>query len=125
MTSLSQTDWVKLQPDLASLKTSIFVGVLVGAGSMILHFSNGATILVQCPFEVYDRGTSDVGDGVCSLTAVILFKFLNERVVDVDVDVNGKITFEFGPGRGIHIIPSGSGFESYVLRTSKGVAPVY
>lgn len=128
--TLSQADWKNLQADLSSLKGSSFVGVLVGVGSMILHFSHGAThhagtIVVQCLFETFDDGTLNAGDGVSSSTSVALFGFLNQHVLDVGVDVNGKLIFEFGSGRGLRIIPSGSGFESYVLNTSNGVFPVY
>ncbi len=80
---------------------------------------------MQCPFEAYDGETLNVGDGEAPGTSVALFGYLNQHVLDVGVDVNGKLIFEFGSGRGLRIIPSGSGFESYVLNTSKGVFPVY
>ena len=125
MASLSQAEWEHLQADLNGLKALIFVGILVGIGSMVLHFSDGSSLLVQCPFEVYDGGTSNKGHGESPGTAVILFGFLNEHVLDVSVYLVGRITLEFSAGRGIRIIPDDSGFESYVLRTSKGVSPVY
>jgi hypothetical protein len=124
MPTLSPAEWENLQADLSGLKTLIFVGVLVGAGSMILHFSDGSSLLVQCPFEVYDDGTSNKGHGQSPGTAVILFGLLNEHIFDVSVGVDGQITLAFGAARGIRIIPDSSGFESYVLRTAKGVTPI-
>ena len=125
MTSFSQTEWKNLQADLSGLKTLIFVGVLVGAGSMIFNFSDGSSLLVQCPFEAYDDGTSNMGHGESPGTSVILFGFLNEHILDAGVDAVGQVTLKFSAGRGIRIIPDNSGFESYVLRTSKGVSPVF
>jgi hypothetical protein len=125
MTSLSQADRENLQADLSNLKSSIFVGVLVGVGSMILHFSNGSSVLVQCPFEVDDGGASNMGHGESPGTSVVLFGFLNEHVDDISVDVVGQITLAFGASRSIRIVPDNSGFESYVLTTSKGTFPVY
>jgi hypothetical protein len=125
MTSLSQTDLENLQADSNSLTTSAFVGVLVGHGSMILHFSNGSSVLVQCEFEVFDGKLSRPGHGESAATSLILFEFFNEHVVSVSVDVVGQMTFSFGANRGFRIIPAGSGFESYVLQTQNGVFPVY
>jgi hypothetical protein len=125
MTYLSQIDLENLQADSNSLTTSAFVGVLVGFGSMILHFSNGSSVLVQCVFEVFDGKLSQSGHGGSPGTSVILFEFFNQHVVSVSVDAVGQITFNFGVDRGFRIIPDGSGLESYVLRTSKGVLPVY
>ena len=125
MTTLSQTDLENLQADSNSLVTSAFVGVLVGFGSMIMHFSNGSSVLVQCVFEVFDGNLSRTGHGGSPETSVILFEYFNEHVVSVSVDVIGQMTFNFAVERGFRIIPDGSGLESYVLRTPKGVFPVY
>jgi len=125
MTSLSQTDLENLQADSNSLATSAFVGVLVGFGSMILHFSNGSSMLVQCAFEVFDGKLSRSGHGESAGTSVILFEFFNQHVVSVTVDVVGQMIFNFDAERGFRIIPNDSGLESYVLRTPKGVFPVY
>ncbi|WP_213739144.1 hypothetical protein [Bradyrhizobium sp. dw_411] len=125
MTSLSQSDLENLRTDASSLATSAFVGVLVGFGSMILHFSNGSSVLLQCVFEVFDGRLLQSGHGASPGTSAILFEFFNEQVASVNVDTVGQLTFNFGVERGFRIIPDGSGFESYVLRTSKGVFPVY
>jgi hypothetical protein len=65
MTSLSQNDFANLQVDSDGLATSAFVGVLVGFGSMVLHFSNGSSVLVQ----VYSRclTVNDCGPAMVSL----------------------------------------------------------
>jgi hypothetical protein len=125
MTSLSETDLENLRADSKSLTASTFVGVLVGFGSMILHFSNGSSILVQCGFEVFDGKLSQSGHGQSPGTSVILFEFFNEHVVNVSVDLVGQMIFNFGTDREFRIIPDNLGLESYVLRTPKGVFPVY
>jgi hypothetical protein len=125
MATLSQIDHENLQADSNSLTASAFVGVLVGHGSMILHFSNGSSVLVQCAFEVYDNKISRTGHGESSETSTLLFEFFNLPVVAVSVDALGQITFDFGAGKGIRIIPDNSGLESYVPQTPKGVFPVY
>jgi hypothetical protein len=125
MNSPTQTDWKSLQVDLISLKSSTFVGVLVGVGSIILHFSNGSSVLVQCPFEVFDGASSKAGHGEAPASSLLLFGLLNGRVDDASIDAKGRITFQFGASSSIRIVPDGSGYESYVLRTSKGTSPVY
>ena len=125
MASHSQIDLQKLVADSNSLTGSTFVGVLVGAGSMILHFSDGSSVLVQCTFETYENTISRTGHGESPGTSTILFEFLNEDVVGVSVDAVGQMTFDFGAGKGIRIIPDSAGLEAYVLRTPRGVLPVY
>jgi hypothetical protein len=125
MTPLSQTDLENLRANSKSLTASAFVGVLVGFRSMILHFSNGSSVLVQCGFEVFDGKLSQCGHGESPATSVILFEFFNEHVVNVSVDLVGQMIFNFGTDREFRIIPDNSGLESYVLRTPKGVFPVY
>ena len=124
MNSLSKADLENLQADLSSLTNSALIGVLVGYGSMVLNFSNGASLLVQCPFDANDGLVSRAGHGLSADTSTILFQFLNADIVGVSVDGVGQIDFDFGAGRGLRIIPDNSGFESYVLRTSKGIFPV-
>jgi hypothetical protein len=125
MTSVSQTDQEQLQAHSNSLINSAFVGVLVGHGSMILHFSDGSRVLVQCAFEVSDDKISHTGHGESAETSVLLFQLFNAHVVSIRVDTVGQMIFDFGAGRGIRRIPDGSGFESYVLSTPGGVFPVY
>jgi hypothetical protein len=73
---------------------------------------------------MFDAGTWSEGHGETSRTRIILFGLLNEDIVDVSLDADCRITLTFTAGRGIRIIPDGSGFESYVLNTSNGVFPV-
>jgi hypothetical protein len=123
--AVSQSDLENLRADATSLATSAFVGVLVGFGSMILHFSDGSSVLVKCVFEVFDGRLLQSGHGKSPGTSTLLFGFFNEQVVSVSVNAVGQVTFNFGVEKGFRIIPDGSGFESYVLRTPKGVFPVY
>lgn len=125
MTSLSQTDLKHLQADSSGLISFALVGVLVGYGSLILHFGDGSSLLVQCAFEVYDDKNSHAGHGESAETSVFLFQLLNQHIVSVQVDMAGQMILDFGAGRGIRIIPDHSGLESYVLRTPRGVFPVY
>jgi hypothetical protein len=125
VSSLSQTDFENLQADLTGLKGSLLMGVLVGAGSIVLNFSNRATVLIQCPFEAYDGKVSSSGHGESPETSVILFRYLNKSVTDTNADRLGRATLVFNAGTGMRITPDDSGFESYVLSTSKGVFPVY
>ncbi|HVB17132.1 MAG TPA: hypothetical protein VNF04_11395 [Stellaceae bacterium] len=124
MAHLSAKDMNNLRKDLRNIEGSSLVGVLVGDGSMILNFSNNASILIQCAFETNDGEVVEGGHGEISQTAIYLFKFLNTRLDDVAVTEAGLITLGFGPDRRVRIIPDGSGLESYVLRTSSGVFPV-
>src|SRR4051812_45145000 len=100
MTTLSQIDLENLQADSTSLVTSTFVGVLVGFGSMILHFSNGSSVLVQCVSEVFGGKVPRSGHGQSPETSVILFEYFNEHVVSVSVDMVGQMTFDFAAERG-------------------------
>ena len=84
---------------------------LVGYGSLILHFSDESSLLVQCTFEVYNDKNSHAGHGGAAETSVLLFQLLNEHVVTVRVDMVGQMTLDFGAGRGIRIIPDNSGRE--------------
>jgi hypothetical protein len=115
-----------LRADLGCLRKQAFTGVLVGVGSIILHFGGGScALLIQCPFEVHEGGISKNGHGHSRETSVILFDFLNQDVVDTHVDPSGQIALEFSERRTVKIIPDHSGFESYVLSTPKGVHPVF
>jgi len=125
MPALSNDDLKSLSADLKNLKDSSLVGVLVGDGSMILNFANGSSILVQCPFETAVNGVSATGHGEDAETAINLFDLLNTQVLDAAVDERGLITLIFGPAKKLRICPDGSGLESYVMRTSNGVLPVY
>ena len=67
----------------------------------------------------------DASHGESPGTSTILFEFLNKDVVGVSVDAVGQMTFDFGAGKRIRIIPDSGGLEAYVLRTLRGTFPVY
>jgi hypothetical protein len=113
-----------LRSDLAGLANQTLTGILVGVGSTVLHFSDGSSVLVHCSFEALDGRTKVIGHGENPADSVALFGLLNQSVSSTGVDVRGAATLHFRSGGAIRIIPDNSGFESYVLRTSKGVFPV-
>jgi hypothetical protein len=125
MSVLAKDDLKRLSVALKGLKDSLFVGVLVGYGSMILHFGNGSSILIQCPFETVTNGLRATGHGEDAETAIHLFEFFNTEILDAAADEKGLITLKFGDTKKLRICPDGSGLESYVVRTSNGVLPVY
>jgi hypothetical protein len=118
-------DLESLSADLKGLKGSLLVGVLVGEGSIILHFNSGSSILVQCAFETVVHDCEAAGHGEIAATAIHLFDFLNGKVIDATNDENALITLKFGAAKKLQIRPDKSGLESYVLRTPKGVLPIY
>jgi len=125
MSSLSSADHANLQADLTGLKDSHLVGVLVGAGSIVLKFSDGASVLVQCPYEVAEGGKSQNGHGEQPASSATLFGLLNHRLSGAKVDKHGRTTFQFEAGGRLRLIPDDSGFEAYVVNTANGVFPVH
>ena len=125
MSYLSRTDQTNLQAGFGDLKDACLDGVLVGAGSMVLHFSTGASVLCQCPFEVEKIGELRSGHGEAPDTSPALFGFLNHRVTDARVDKRGRATLGFDAGGSVRLVPDESGLEAYVLRTLNGVFPVH
>jgi hypothetical protein len=123
MGTLSSTEFETLEAFLACLRQQAFTGVLVGVGSVILHFGR-CYLTVQCPFEVTDGAISKTGHGEAYETSPILFDFLNHTVVDTHADPTGQIALTFSEQRVIKIIPALTGFESYVLGTPKGLYPM-
>jgi len=121
---LSTTEIDVLNDSLGCLRGQAFTGVLVGVGSIILHFNGVCSLLLQCPFEVCEGATTKSGHGESRETSANLFDLLNQCVVDAHADPTGQIFLTFGGRRTIKIMPDRSGFESYVLSTPKGVHPV-
>jgi hypothetical protein len=111
--------------DLEQLTNVLLTGVLVGAGSLILQLANGASILVQCPFEVRGSSGRAAGHGESNGTASLLFPFLNRTVDRAGLGPHGTLELDFGSGEQLSIIPDHFGPESYVVRTSRGIVPVY
>ncbi|WP_146189251.1 hypothetical protein [Pseudomonas protegens] len=109
--------------ELLELQATDFVGLTVGVGSQILLFSNGSAVMLQCPFECEGKGGVALGYGESVLTAVLLFEFLNERLMEALFD-DGILTLVFGGGGRIRVIPDRNGLESYVVCTRHGVCPI-
>ena len=125
MSHLSRVDRANLQASLGSLKNAMLHGMLVGAGSIVLHFSDRASVLVQCPYEVEEGGRLRNGHRKVPATSTALFGLLNHRVTDARVDDEGRATLHFDAGGSIRLIPDDSGFEAYVVNTAIGVCPVH
>jgi hypothetical protein len=110
--------------DLEQLTNVLLTGVLVGAGSLILQMANGASILVQCPFEVSGSSARALGHGESYETASLLFPFLNRTIGAAALGPSGALELRFGSNQQISIVPDRAGLESYVVRTSRGIVPV-
>ena len=110
--------------DLAEFFGMILTGVTVGIGSLVLLFSNGAQILLQCSFECSKEGILRFGHGEDINTSPILFDYMNCRVNTVTVDDNSVITLKFETCDDLKIIPDRNGLESYVITTVHGICPV-
>lgn len=127
MPLLSPSDRQFLQTGADTLIGSSLSAVSVGRAQISLIFSNGSSIDVQCPFDVYDDQlvATDHGHGLRPETSIILFRFLNSDVSEAQVDENGQTTLEFGAGGGIRIRSDETGYESYVLNASGEVYVFY
>lgn len=112
------------QSELDELDQAIFTGITVGVGSLILLFSTGVTILVQCPFQCGRNDHLLAGHGEELMTSTLLFPFLNQRIKNVEMMDGSILKLVFHNVYEIYIIPDASGFESYVITTSQGAYPV-
>jgi hypothetical protein len=110
--------------DLAEFRGTILTGMTVGIGSLILLFSNGTQILLQCTFECNKGGVLQSGHGEDINTSPLLFNYMNCRVNAIMVDDNLVLTLQFDTGGNIRIIPERNGLESYVVTTLHGICPV-
>jgi hypothetical protein len=93
-------------------------------GSITLHFSSGAYVMLQCPFECEKGKSVLAGHGEDVNSASLLFQYLNERVNDAIMDRDYMLTFIFEDGRKLRIIPERNGLESYVITTQHGICPI-
>ncbi|WP_122301444.1 hypothetical protein [Pseudomonas syringae] len=109
--------------DLLELQATDFVGVTVGIGSQVLIFSNGSTVMLQCPFECKSNDGVALGHGEDCFTAVLLFEFLNECLKETFFEA-GTLTLVFENSKIIKIVPDRNGLESYVVCTRLGICPV-
>lgn len=110
--------------ELHEFEQSIFTGVTVGVGSLVLLFSSGARVMIQCPFQCGEKGHLHTGHGENLSTSNFLFPLLNQVVRSCSV-VDGEILrLSFDNERYIQVLPENNGFESYVITTSHGDYPV-
>ena len=110
--------------DLAEFCGMILTGITVGIGSLVLLFSNGAQIILQCPFECSEEGVLRSGHGEDINTSPLLFDYMNSRVNTIVMDDNSVLALQFETGRELKIIPERNGLESCVITTLHGICPV-
>lgn len=110
--------------ELREFETSIFTGVIVGVGSLVLLFSSGGRILIQCPFQCRGEKHYQNGHGEDLTTSVLLFPMLNQKVYSCSMLDGEVLKLCFSRECCIRIIPEKNGFESYVITTSHGDYPV-
>lgn len=103
---------------------SIFTGVTVGVGSLVLLFSSGARVMLQCPFQCGEKDHLHSGHGEDLSTSVFLFPMLNQVVKSISVLTGEILSLSFENESYIHIFPDSNGLESYVITTSQGDYPV-
>jgi len=109
--------------EICEFEQSIFTGVTVGIGSIILLFSSGARVLIQCPFECEQKEHSHMGHGEAVLTSSFLFPFLNKKV-ELCGFLNGETLKYPLDVKGVYIYPERNGLESYVITTNQGDYPI-
>ncbi|MCT4713919.1 hypothetical protein MUA01_02775 [Enterobacteriaceae bacterium H18W14] len=110
--------------ELLEFNQSIFTGVIVGVGSLVLLFSSGTRIMIQCPFQCGQKAHLFEGHGEDVATSNLLFPFLNLKIKTCSILDGEILELAFGNQRYIYIIPESSGFESYVITTSRGDYPI-
>lgn len=110
--------------ELHEFEESIFTGITVGIGSLVLLFSSGARILIQCTFRCEEANCCHEGHGEVTATSNFLFSYLNQKVESCSLLCGGILKLFFGNEKNIYIVPEKNGFESYVITTSQGDYPV-
>lgn len=110
--------------DAEEFEKSLFTGVTVGLGSLLLLFSSGARIMVQCPFSCEINDQLNKGHGEKIATCYHLFPFLNHEVKSCSMLNDNIFSLSFEEKECIKILPEGNGFESYIISTSHGEYPI-
>jgi len=110
--------------ELHEFEQSIFTGVTVGVGSLVLLFSSGARVMIQCPFQYGEKERLLTGHGEVLSTSNFLFPLLNQVVRRCFVLDGEILSLFFDNEKYINIYPENNGFESYVITTSHGDYPV-
>ncbi|MCG5126348.1 hypothetical protein L2X78_01945 [Enterobacter mori] len=109
--------------ELHEFEQSIFTRVTVGVGSLVLLFSSGARVIIQCPFQCGEKERLLTGHSEVLSTSNFLFPLLNQVVRGAVLD--GEIlSLFFDNEKYINIYPENNGFEFYVITTSHGDYPV-
>lgn len=107
-----------------SCDTRLLPGLMIGAGSLVLHFSSGAQILVQCTFTTHRGDVVQHGHGESMDTSPQLFGLINRKVSSASFDSSSTLSLGFDGGEVLSIIPELNGFESFILTTKHGICPV-
>lgn len=110
--------------ELLEFNKSIFTGVIVGVGSLVLLFSSGTRIMIQCPFQCGEKDHLIAGHGEDVMTSNLLFPLLNQKIESCTILDCEILKLSFSDQRDVYIIPESSGFESYVITTSQGDYPI-
>ena len=110
--------------ELREFEQSIFTGVIGGGGSVVLLFSSGTRIMLQCPFQCGEEHHLKNGHGESLTTSELLFPLLNQRVESCTMLDGEILKLSFSNESLIYIFPEKNGFESYVITSSQGDYPV-
>jgi len=110
--------------ELMEFNQSIFTGVIVGVGSLVLLFSSGTRITIQCPFQCVEKGHLLAGHGEDVATSNLLFPLLNQKIESCSILEGEVLNLAFSNQDHIYILPESSGFESYVITNSQGDYPI-
>ena len=113
--------------DLKEFSDTIFTGVTVGAGSLILLFSGilqfelsrRAHIMLQCIFECYENGSVQSGHGEDMYSSPLLFGYLNHQVTHATFDAVSNLSLYFDDGKYLKIIAERNTVEPYVVTTQR------
>lgn len=110
--------------ELEEFERSVFTGVTVGIGSLVLLFSSGVRIMIQCPFHCGKKDHFQTGHGENIATSHLLFPLLNHEVESCSMQDDEMLHLSFADEIYIQIIPEKNGLESYVITTTHGDYPV-
>lgn len=114
--------------DLAEIIGSQITEIKTHPGSVALEFGGtertGGWILIQCDFSLVDADEEIRGDTELPECNAYLQRCVKRTVADASFDEHKVLTLTFEACSMLKIIPKRDGFESYVLHTSQGIAPV-
>jgi hypothetical protein len=118
--------------DLKEFSDTIFTGVTVGYGSLILLFSGrslfelsrGAHIALQSIFECHENGNVQSGHGENMYSSPLLFGYLNHQVTHATFDAEFALSLYFDDGKYLKIIAERNTIEPYVVSTQRGIVPI-